>query len=79
MLLTNSYVYRHEIDTGEEVINTWGVVAAFDSGECFLCPDISVDRSEAASFAKGIVQQNLSPAQLPLAACAYIENLSLVY
>ena len=75
-MLTNGYVYTHKQDTGEEIIDTWGVVVADDKGECWLCPDISVERIEAEEFAKIAVANNVAPADLSDAVDAYIEALS---
>lgn len=77
-MLTNGYVYFHKQDIGEEIIDTWGVAVANDKGECFLCPDISVERSEAEEFAQILVENNVEPAHLQEAACAYIEALSCI-
>ncbi len=77
-MITNAYVYAHKQDIGEEIIDTWGVAAADDTGECFLCPDISVERSEAEEFAKIVVANNVAPCDLEEAACAYIEALSCI-
>ena len=78
-MLTNGYVYTHKQDTGEEIIDTWGVVVADDSGECFLCPDISVERAQAEEFAQIMVQNNVAPAHLHEAACAFIEALCCIF
>lgn len=77
-MLTNGYVYHHQHDTGEEIIETWGVAVADDRGECYLCPDISVEKAEAEEFAQIAVQNNVSPEDLHEAACAYIEALSCI-
>ena len=74
-MLTKGYVYRHQQDTGEEIIDTWGVAVANDTGECFLCPDISMVREQAAAFAELVVCNNVEPIHLHEAACAYIEAL----
>ena len=78
-MLTKGYVYSHKQDTGEEIIDTWGVVVADDKGECYLCPDISVERCEAEEFAQIAVENNVSPVDLHEAACAYIEALSCMF
>lgn len=77
-MLINGYVYTHKHDTGEEIIDTWGVVVADEKGECYLCPDISVDRYEAEEFAKIAVQNNIAPEKLCDAADDYIEAHSCI-
>ncbi len=75
-MLTKGYVYHHQQDTGEEIIDTWGVAVADDNGECFLCPDVSMDRKEAEMFAILAVAKDVQPGCLQAAANAYIETLA---
>ena len=77
-MLTNAYVYAHKQDIGEELIDTWGVAVADDSGECFLCPDVSVYRRQAEEFGRFVVANNVSPCDLQEAVCAYVESLGFI-
>ncbi len=75
-MFIKGYVYSHKQDIGEEIIDTWGVALAKADGECILCPDVSVDREQAAEFARLAVCNELTEANLETELCAYIESLS---
>ncbi|MBQ6864302.1 MAG: hypothetical protein IJO14_08710 [Clostridia bacterium] len=75
MKVTGAYIYSHKEDTGEEIIDTWGVVAVGCGLQCFVLPDISVERAEAEAFALHIVHKEFTHEQLQKAACDYIETL----
>ncbi|MBR6779751.1 MAG: hypothetical protein IKM24_01875 [Clostridia bacterium] len=78
-MFVKGYVYQHKQDIGEEVIDTWGVVLAKPDGSCVLCPDVSVEREQAAEFARLAVCNELTEDNLEEAVCAYIESLSCIF
>lgn len=78
MKITNAYIYRHTVEAENETIDTWGVAVVNGQEECVLYPDISVDREEAAAFARLLVRDAVLMQDLDSVACAYIEMLSCV-
>lgn len=75
MKITQSFVYRNRVSNEEGILDTWGVAAFSENSECFLCPDISVERAEAKAFAELLLRESIDSDDLQDAANVYIDQL----